>query len=59
LRWAKTEAPAPIGELVYDGLTLFIKKRLSRDEFNLSAEVKHWAAEQPLIGRRLRVPAPR
>ncbi|HEX8095758.1 NAD(P)/FAD-dependent oxidoreductase [Jatrophihabitans sp.] len=59
LKWAKTEAPAPIGELVYDGLTLFIKKRLSRDEFNLGAEVKHWAAEQPVIGRRLRVPVPR
>jgi len=59
LRWAKTEAPDPIGDLVYDGLTLFIKKRLSRDEFNLGAEAKHWAAEQPLIGRRLRVPVPR
>jgi FADH2 O2-dependent halogenase len=59
LRWAKTEAPAPIGELVYEGLTLFIKKRLSPDEFNLSAEAKHWAAERPFIGRRLRVPAPR
>jgi len=44
---------------VYDGLTLFIKKRLSRDEFNLGAEVKHWGAEQPIIGRRLRVPTPR
>jgi FADH2 O2-dependent halogenase len=59
LRWAKTEAPGPIGDLVYDGLTLFIKKRLSPDEFNINAELKHWAAEQPLIGRRLRVPAPR
>jgi len=59
LRWAKTEAPGPIGDLVYDGLTLFIKKRLSPDEFNINAEIKHWAAEQPLIGRRLRVPAPR
>jgi FADH2 O2-dependent halogenase len=59
LRWAKTEAPAPIGDLVYDGLTLFIKKRLSRSEFNLRAEVKHWAAERPVIGRRLRVPRPR
>ena len=28
-------------------------------EFNISSEVKHWAAEQPLLGRRLRVPAPR
>jgi len=59
LKWAKTEAPDPIGDLVYDGLTLFIKKRLSRDEFNLGAEVKHWAAEQPIIGHRLRVPTPR
>lgn len=59
LKWAKTEAPDPIGDLVYDGLTLFIKKRLSRDEFNLGAEVKHWAAEQPIIGRKFRVPAPR
>jgi FADH2 O2-dependent halogenase len=59
LRWAKTQAPTPIGDLVYDGLTLFIKKRLSREEFNLRAEVKHWAAERPVIGRRLRVPRPR
>jgi FADH2 O2-dependent halogenase len=59
LRWAKTEAPEPIGQLVYDGLTLFIKKRLSPSEFNLSAEAKHWAAEKPVIGRWWRVPTPK
>lgn len=59
LRWAKTEAPPEIGELVYEGLTLFIRKRLSRDEFNLREEAKHMAARIPMLGRPLRVPAPR
>jgi FADH2 O2-dependent halogenase len=56
LRWARTQAPAPIGELVYDGLTLFIRKRFSRAEFDLVEELKHKAAEWPIVGRRLRVP---
>jgi FADH2 O2-dependent halogenase len=59
LAWAKKEAPPEIGELVYEGLTLFIRKRLSRDEFNLREEARHMAARMPLVGRPLRVPAPR
>jgi FADH2 O2-dependent halogenase len=59
LRWAKTTAPDEIGELVYDGLTLFIKKRFSRDEFDLAEEAKHIIAQWPVIGRPLRVPTPR
>jgi tetracycline 7-halogenase / FADH2 O2-dependent halogenase len=57
LLWARSEAPEPIGDLVREGLTLFIRKRLSRQEFDLGAELKHMAAEWPVIGRRLRVPA--
>lgn len=59
LRWAKTDAPHPIGELVYEGLTLFIKKRFSPDEFDLVEEAKHIIARWPGIGRPLRVPTPR
>lgn len=57
LRWARTDAPQPIGELVDEGLSLFIKKRLSPDEFNLREELRHIAAEWPVVGRRLRAPA--
>lgn len=59
LAWAKKDAPPEIGELVYEGLTLFIKKRLSRDEFNLIEEAKHMVARLPVVGRPLRVPIPR
>jgi FADH2 O2-dependent halogenase len=59
LAWAKREAPPEIGELVYEGLTLFIRKRLSRDEFNLREEAKHLVAALPVVGRPLRVPVPR
>lgn len=57
LRWARTDAPQPIGELVDEGLSLFIKKRLSPDEFNLREELRHIAAEWPVVGPRLRTPA--
>lgn len=59
LVWARTEAPAEIGELVFEGLTLFLRKRLSRDEFNIREEAKQMAARMPVIGRLLRVPAAR
>lgn len=59
LAWARKDAPPEIGELVYEGLTLFIRKRLSRDEFNLREEAKHMMARLPVVGRPLRVPAPR
>jgi len=49
------DAPPEIGQLVYEGLTLFIRKRLSRDEFNLGAELKHTIAEWPVVGRPLHV----
>lgn len=55
LHWARGKAPEPIGDLVYEGLTLFIRKRLSRDEFNLGEEFKHLAAEWPVVGKRLRI----
>jgi hypothetical protein len=43
---------------VYEGLMLFMRKRLSPDEFNLRGELKHALAEIPVVGRRLRVPVP-
>nr|AAQ04684.1 halogenase A [Actinoplanes sp. ATCC 33002] len=58
LRWARTDAPPEIGRLVTEGLTLFMRKRLSPDEFDLAEEMKHVAADWPLIGRPLRVPEP-
>lgn len=56
LRWARNDAPPEIGTLVDEGLTLFIRKRLSRDEFDLGEELKHLVAPMPVIGRPLRVP---
>jgi len=58
LRWAKTQAPPEVGKLTYDGLTLFMKKRFARGEFPIGEEIKHAIAARPLLGRRLRVPAP-
>jgi len=56
LLWAKRDAPPEIGELVYEGLTLFLRKRLSPDEFDLRGELKHTLAERPIIGRPFRRP---
>jgi FADH2 O2-dependent halogenase len=58
LAWAKRDAPPEIGQLVYEGLTLFMRKRLSPDEFNLWGELKHTLAEYPLVGRPFRLPEP-
>lgn len=58
LYWAKRKAPPQIGELVYEGLTLFIRKRLSPSEFDLTEELKHQVAKWPVVGRPLRVPQP-
>ena len=58
LRWAKKEAPPVIGELTYDGLTLFMKKRFAKGEFEPKEELKQIMASWPIIGKRLRVPAP-
>ncbi|MFF3349262.1 NAD(P)/FAD-dependent oxidoreductase [Streptomyces sp. NPDC002779] len=58
LRWARTKAPKEIGDLTWEGLTLFMKKRFDRDEFQLAEELKHMAAGWPVIGRAFRVPEP-
>jgi FADH2 O2-dependent halogenase len=59
LRWARRDAPPEIGELAIEGLTLFLKKRLSLKEFALAEEIKHAIAAMPVIGKPLRVPTPR
>jgi FADH2 O2-dependent halogenase len=59
LRWAKRKAPPAIGELTYDGLTLFMKKRFAKGEFEPKEELKQVLAGWPLVGRRLRVPEPK
>jgi tetracycline 7-halogenase / FADH2 O2-dependent halogenase len=59
LRWARNGAPPEIGKLADEGLTLFIKKRFSGDEFDLGEELKHLIAPLPVIGRPLRVPTPK
>ncbi|GAA4681618.1 NAD(P)/FAD-dependent oxidoreductase [Phytohabitans rumicis] len=59
LRWAKRKAPPSIGELTYDGLTLFMKKRFAKGEFEPIEEIKQILAGWPVIGRRLRVPEPK
>jgi FADH2 O2-dependent halogenase len=59
LRWAKFKAPREIGDLTYDGLTLFMKKRFARGEFEPVEELKQVMAGWPVVGRRLRVPEPK
>ncbi|CCK26863.1 hypothetical protein BN159_2484 [Streptomyces davaonensis JCM 4913] len=59
LRWSRTQAPKEIGDLTWEGLTLFIKKRFDREEFKITEELTHIAAGWPLIGRALRVPQPK
>ncbi|HZN19647.1 MAG TPA: tryptophan 7-halogenase [Micromonosporaceae bacterium] len=59
LRWARKKAPPAIGELTYDGLTLFMKKRFARGEFEPIEELKQVVAGWPVVGRRLRVPEPK
>jgi FADH2 O2-dependent halogenase len=54
IRWARNGAPPEIGSLVDEGLSTFIHKRLSRDEFQLGEELKHAMARWPVVGRRLR-----
>lgn len=56
LRWARRTAPEPIGTLVHEGMTLFLKKRFARGEFELGEEMRHAAAGWPLVGGRYRVP---
>ncbi|GLW48207.1 halogenase [Streptomyces sp. NBRC 14336] len=58
LHWSRTRAPKEIGDLTWEGLTLFMKKRFDRDEFQLAEELKHTVAGWPVIGRAFRVPEP-
>ena len=59
LRWSKRKPPKEVGELVHDGLTLFMKKRFARGEFEPREELKHMIAARPVLGKRLRVPPPK
>jgi FADH2 O2-dependent halogenase len=59
LLWARREAPPEIGQVVTEGLVLFMRKRLSRDEFDLREELKHMIARWPVVGRPFRVPLAR
>jgi FADH2 O2-dependent halogenase len=59
MRWSRREAPPEIGQLVREGLFLFMKRRLARDEFDLAEELRHKIAAAPFVGRPLRVPTPR
>jgi len=59
LRWAKRKAPRAVGDLIYEGLTLFVRKRFAPGEFAIGEELKHALARWPVVGPRLRVPAPR
>jgi len=47
LHWAKSEAPPEIGELVYEGLTLFLRRRFSPTQLNPLDEVLQMAARRP------------
>ncbi|GAA1619457.1 NAD(P)/FAD-dependent oxidoreductase [Catellatospora bangladeshensis] len=58
LRWAKKKAPADIGQLTYEGLTLFMKKRFDKGEFEFGEELKH-ALAPTVFGKRFRVPTPK
>ncbi|MGW5640287.1 FAD-dependent oxidoreductase, partial [Streptomyces sp. NPDC003832] len=51
LRWAKNGAPDEIGDLVHDGLTLFLRKRFDKEEFKVTEELKHIAAYWPVVGQ--------
>lgn len=58
LRWAHKDAPPEIGTLVDEGLSLFLRKRLSGDEYNIREELKHAVATLPVVGAPLRKPVP-
>lgn len=59
LRWAKSDTtPDYIGQLVKEGLTLFIRHRFDRSEYNIAEEFRYALASRPRLGKRLRVPDP-
>ncbi|WP_433325192.1 NAD(P)/FAD-dependent oxidoreductase [Spirillospora sp. CA-294931] len=58
LRWARKKAPPAIGELTYDGLTLFMKKRFAKGEFEVTEEFRQFLAGRRYLGRKLRIPDP-
>ena len=54
--WAKRkDTPPEIGDLVYEGFSLFLAKRFSPDEFLWKEELKHMAATWPVVGAPLRL----
>jgi len=55
LLWTRRQPESDITKLTWEGLTLFMKKRFARGEFELGEEVKQRVAEWPLVGRPLRV----
>jgi FADH2 O2-dependent halogenase len=59
LLWARRDAPPEIGQLVTEGLLLFIRMRLSPEEFNVREELKHSLARMPVIGKPFRIPLAR
>jgi FADH2 O2-dependent halogenase len=58
LRWARRDAPPQIGELTREGLTLFMRKRFAKGEFELGEEFRQMLAGRAVLGRNLRVPDP-
>ena len=58
LIWSRREAPPQIGELVSDGLLLFLRKRFESGEFDFAEEAKHALASVPVIGAPFRKPPP-
>ncbi|MDT0441059.1 NAD(P)/FAD-dependent oxidoreductase [Streptomyces johnsoniae] len=59
LRWARTEAPPEIGQLLIEGVRTFLRQRVSGGEFAVMEEVKQSLSGRPVIGKPFRVPAPR
>jgi FADH2 O2-dependent halogenase len=59
LRWARTQAPPEIGKLTTEGIANFLRLRFSGGEFDVKEEIKQSLSGWPVVGKPLRVPAPR
>ncbi|MEO5874629.1 MAG: NAD(P)/FAD-dependent oxidoreductase [Streptosporangiaceae bacterium] len=59
MKWAKNDAPEFVGTLMHEGLTMFIKHRLDRSEYNLAEEFRHALSSRKRLGARLRIPTAR
>nr|WSY56598.1 tryptophan 7-halogenase [Streptomyces sp. NBC_00886] len=57
LRWAGKNG-TEVAKLTQEGLTLFLKKRFAKGEFELAEEFKQRIAGWPVVGRSLRIPDP-